>query len=174
MAFARGVVDYDVLPDRLSVVFGLLLIPLETGLAFSHLTGWWISIGAAAGLTMFASFAVAVAINLARGRSLPCFCFGDGEGETISWSALVRLLLLLGGEALLLASPGQPGISRLISHQLTALPELGFALFWTALLVVAAMWLLGLADLVELLRPLPSLAGQEPHGRSLAAAGGQQ
>lgn len=43
MGFARGVEDYDVLPDRPAFVFGLLLVPLETAIAVSHLTGWWIS-----------------------------------------------------------------------------------------------------------------------------------
>src|SRR5262245_20272080 len=37
--FARGVVEYQVLPDRLSYLVGLLLIPTEILLAAVHLTG---------------------------------------------------------------------------------------------------------------------------------------
>lgn len=151
MGFAQGVADYDVLPDRLAVIFGLLLVPLETAVAVSHLTGWWISAMVPLGLAMFGSFAVAVAINLKRGRSLPCYCFGDGNNETISTQTLTRLLLLLGGEGLLLLSLKRSGTAELVYHQLVTLREFGFALFWTAFVVVVATWVLGLPDLQELL-----------------------
>src|SRR5437762_2482758 len=104
MGFARGVEDYDVLPDRPAFIFGLLLVPLETAVAVSHLTGWWISSAVYLGLAMFGSFAVAVAINLKRGRSLHCYCFGDSKGETLSGQTLARLLLLIAGEGVLLLS----------------------------------------------------------------------
>ncbi len=152
LVFANGVAGYDVLPDWLARVFALVLIPVETWVAASHLTGWWISAALPVGLLMFASFTVAVLINLARGRSLPCYCFGHGSGETISWQALVRLLLLLGGEGLLLFAPGQHGRARPLFDQLTTLQDLGFALFWTAFLIIITMWFLGLADFFELLR----------------------
>jgi hypothetical protein len=157
VGFARGVGDYDVLPDRLAVIFGLLLVPLETAIAVSHLTGWWISATVPLGLAMFGSFALAVAINLRRGRSLPCYCFGDATGETISVQTLARLLLLIGGEGLLLLSLRTSGTARLVYQQLVTFQEFGFALFWTALLIMAMIWLLGLADLFELLRSRSSL-----------------
>jgi hypothetical protein len=162
--FARGVTDYEVLPDWLAYVFGLLLIPLETLIAVSHLTGWWISAAVLTGLAMFATFAVAIAINLARGRSLPCYCFGDGEGEAISAQALARVLLLLGGEGLLLAFPGKPGTSRLVYHQIASLSQFGFALFWTAILLVSGMWILGLPDLLELMRSHSSAGKRQRQG----------
>jgi Methylamine utilisation protein MauE len=157
VGFARGVEDYDVLPDRLAVIFGLLLVPLETAVAVSHLTGWWISISVPLGLVMFGSFAVAVAINLRRGRSLPCYCFGDSTGETISVQTLARLLLLISGEGLLLVYLRTSGTARLVYHQLVTFRDFGFALFWTGLLIIAMIWLLGLADLFELLRSRSSL-----------------
>lgn len=150
VGFAHGVEDYDVLPDRLAFIFGLLLAPLETAVAVSHLTGWWISAALFLGLAMFGSFAAAVAINLKRGRSLPCYCFGDSTGETISVQTLARLLLLIGGEGLLLLSLQTSVTANPVYHQVATFRELGFALFWTVLVVMAAMWLLGLADLFEL------------------------
>jgi len=168
MGFARGVADYDVLPDRLAVIFGLLLVPLETAVAASHFTGWWISAAVPLGIAMFASFAVAVAINLRRGRSLPCYCFGDGTGETISAQSLARLLLLLGGEGLLLLSLRQSGAARPVYHQLVTFRDFGFALFWTAFVVVVAMWVLRLPDLHELLRSHASLAVREQQAGTLA------
>ena len=170
LGFARGVEDYDVLPGRLAVIFGLLLVPLETAVAVSHLTGWWISAAVPLGLAMFGSFAVAVAINLRRGRSLPCHCFGDSKGETISIQTLARLLLLIGGEGLLLLSLQTSGNAELVYRQLGTLRELGFALFWTALVVVVAMWVLGLSDLNELLRPHSSPAAHESQAGTLDQA----
>ena len=161
MDFAHGVEDYDVLPDRLAFIFGLLIVPLETAIAVSHLTGRWISATALLGLAMFGSFAVAVAINLKRGRSLPCYCFGDSTGETISARTLTRLLLLIGGEGLLLLSLQTSGTANLVYYQLATPLAFGLALFWTAFVLVAAMWLLGLADLFELLRSRSSPAGHE-------------
>ncbi|HEX6032987.1 MAG TPA: MauE/DoxX family redox-associated membrane protein [Anaerolineales bacterium] len=174
MGFARGVADYDVLPDRLAVIFGLLLVPLETTVAVSHFTGWWISAAAPLGIAMFGSFAVAVAINLRRGRSLPCYCFGDSTGENISAQSLARLLLLLGGEGLLLLSLRQSGAARLVYHQLVTLREFGFALFWTAFVVVVAMWVLRLPDLHELLRSHVSLSVNEQQAGTLAQSDAQR
>lgn len=170
MGFARGVSDYDVLPDRLALVFGLFLVPLETAIALSHLTGWWISSAVLVGLTMFGSFVVAVAINLKRGRSLSCHCFGD-TGETISGQTLARLFLLIAGEVLLLVSLQTSGNAGLVYHQLATAREFGLALFWTALVVVVAMWILGLPDLHELLRSRFSSAGQEGQAGTLNAKG---
>ena len=150
IGFAHGVEDYDVLPDRLAFIFGLLVVPLETAVAISHLTGWWISAALILGLAMFGSFAVAVTINLKRGRSLPCYCFGDSTGETISAQTLARLLLLIAGEGLLLLSLQTSGTISLVYHQLATPREFGFTLFWTSFIVVTAMWLLSMADLFAL------------------------
>src|SRR5713226_1806266 len=168
MGFAHGVEDYDVLPDRLAVIFGLLLVPLETAVALSHLTGWWISATVPLGLAMFGSFAVAVVINLMRGRSLPCYCFGDSTGETISAQTLARLLLLLGGEGLLLLSLLTSGTAELVDRQFVTLREFGFALFWTAFVVVVAIWALALPDLHELLLSHSSPARHERQAVTLA------
>lgn len=168
LGFAHGVEDYEVLPDRLAVIFGLLVVPLEIAIAVSHLTGWWISTAVILGLAMFGSFAVAVAINLARGRSLPCYCFGDGAHETISAQTLVRLLLLIAGEGLLLLSLQRSGTANSVLELATP-QEFGMALFWTAVVVVAAMWILGLPDLLELLRS--SAAANERQEGTLDAKG---
>jgi len=81
---------------------------------------------------------------------------------------LARLLLLIGGEGLLLLSLQTSGTAELVYRQLGTLRELGFALFWTALVVVVATWVLGLPDLHELLRSHSSPAAHEPQAGTLA------
>ncbi|PWT88611.1 MAG: hypothetical protein C5B54_10360 [Acidobacteria bacterium] len=168
LGFARGVAAYEVLPDRMSIAFGMFLIPLETSLAVSHLTGWNLQLAALIGLAMFTSFTFAVGLNLARGRNLPCYCFGDGAGESISTRALIRLVVLLGGESFLVFSPARPGTELLLYQQVGSLREFGFALFWTALLIIAVMWFLGLSDLFELLRSRSSSERQPQQAGVLA------
>src|SRR5687768_10892125 len=72
LAFAYGVVEYEVLPRRWAVAFGLLLIPLEAFLALAHLSGWLLRPAAATGIAVLSAFAVAVALALKRHKVLSC------------------------------------------------------------------------------------------------------
>jgi hypothetical protein len=166
--FARGVVEYQVLPESLAYIAGLLLIPLEVFLAVSHLSGWMLAFAVPAGLGALVAFAAAVAINLRRGRALPCYCFGGEGGETISARALARLLLLLACELFVLTDPALFGRSQLVyPGRLASFSELGLALFWATFLLVAALWVLSVTDVIELLRPgaREVRAGSNPAGR---------
>jgi hypothetical protein len=78
-AFIRAVRDYKVLPAGLSSVVGVVLIPTELALAFSHLTGKLLLLIAPLGIFVLSSFAAAIALNLARGREINCGCFGGGS-----------------------------------------------------------------------------------------------
>ena len=161
--FARGVVDYQILPASLAYPAGLLIIGLEGWLAIAHLTGLLLAIAVPLGFGTLVSFAVAVGVNLRRGRALPCYCFGGRGGETISVRTLARLLLLVGGEVLLLADPSLFTGSQIVyPGRITNFSELALPLFWATFLLVAGSWLLSLPDLVDLLRPCntcPAAAG---------------
>ncbi len=150
--FARGVVDYQILPARLAYCVGLLVIPLEGVLAVSHLTGWGLSAAVPLALGLVASFGVAVGVNLGRRRALPCYCFGTLGEETISGRSLARLFLLMLGEGLLIADHSAPPSDGLHHQQIAGLQEIGLALFWAALLLIAAMWILSFEDLLNFVR----------------------
>jgi hypothetical protein len=152
--FARGVMEYQVLPESLAYGVGLLLIPLEVFLAVSHLTGWLLAFAVPIGLAMLASFATAVAVNLRRGRVLPCYCFGGYGGETIAGGTLARLLLLFAGELLLLADPSLFMTGQLVyPDRITSFSELGLTLFWAMFLLVVGFWFLSVTDVIKLSRP---------------------
>jgi hypothetical protein len=92
--FAQSVIAYDILPDRVSSAFAMVLIPLEVFLAIAFVTDWLTHIALPLATAMLMVFLVAVGITLHRGNKIPCGCFGDA-GERISVRTLVRLLLLL-------------------------------------------------------------------------------
>jgi hypothetical protein len=152
--FALGVADYELLPFGLSYAIGIILIPLELGLALCHLTGVFLSIAVVVGFILFAVFAMAVSVNLKRGVRVPCYCFGNHNEQTISGRTLARLALLLAGEAVLLTRAGFQTTNHLLWKQVRALSDFTFSFVAAALLLVAAMWLLSWFDLREEMQPL--------------------
>lgn len=152
IAFARGVVDYEILPPRLAFIFGFLVIPLESFLAFSHLTGWLLVAAVPIGLAILLSFAMAVGLNLARGRGLPCYCFGGQSREMLSGRSLARLVMMISGEFVLLVRPGF--FSGSLSRYTAVVTERDLILgpTWMLFVMMSAMWALSLPDLIDLLR----------------------
>jgi Methylamine utilisation protein MauE len=152
--FARGVVEYRILPSSLAYGVGLVLLPLEGFLFLSHLTGWLLGLAVPLGLLLLLAFALAVGVNLGRGRVLPCYCFGSRAqgGEMLSGRTLARLLLLLSGEAFLLVEVVMHNHSRaaIYSLHVGSLYQFSLAFFWASFVLLAGSWLLGLMDLVNL------------------------
>jgi hypothetical protein len=152
--FARGVVEYRIFPDRISYLFGLLLIPTEILLAVTHLTGWLLSFGALLGVVALACFTTGVAINLIRGRLLPCHCFGNSKEDVISGRTLARLALLMVGEMLLLADFAFSRANNPVNlNVVNNASEFGLAFLSAIFLLIFGSWLLNAADMIELLRP---------------------
>ena len=152
--FVRGVVEYQVLPDRLSYSVGLLLIPTEILLAAVHLSGRLLPFGALLGVAVLACFAAGVAVNLKRGRSLPCYCFGNSKGDVISGRTLARLILLMVGETLLLADFALSRANNPVNlDRVHDVSEFSMAFLSAIFLLIFGSWLLNAADVVELLRP---------------------
>jgi len=152
--FAQGVMEYQVLPDRVSYLAGLLLIPTEILIAATHLTGWLLSFGVLLGVIALACFTAGVAVNLKRGRLLPCHCFGDSKRDVISGRTLARLVLLMVGELLLLADvafsrANNPVILDLVRDA----PEFGSAFLSAMFLLVFGNWLIYASDVAKLLQP---------------------
>ena len=91
--FASLVERFRVLPKRASRKFAAALPPVELGLGLSILAQFGQPWPEIAGAILLMVFAVAVAINLARGENqLNCGCFG--MSQTISWRLVLRNLSL--------------------------------------------------------------------------------
>jgi hypothetical protein len=89
-AFVSGVRDYDILPQHFVLPFAVVVLGTEAMLAVSHLTGWLLVVTVPIGCALLASFAVAVAVNLARRRTILCLCFGTNHFELVSWRSFER------------------------------------------------------------------------------------
>src|SRR5207302_4809717 len=74
--FVLAVLEYRVLPARLSRFYARLVPSLELLLALLLLTGTAVRSAAAITSVLLFSFIAAVGINLIRGRDLDCHCFG--------------------------------------------------------------------------------------------------
>ncbi len=104
-AVFQGVVaNYRLLPDALVAPFAYLLPPFEMLLGAALLFGLlspWTELAAAALLLVFAA---AIGLNLKRGRRhIDCGCFQSALKQSLSWTLVVRnvVLALLLGIALL-------------------------------------------------------------------------
>jgi len=152
-SFARGVVDYRILPPPLAYSLGFLLIGLEAWLAIAHLTGWLLAVAVPVGLGTLASFAAAVGVNLGRGRALPCYCFGARSGETISLRTMARVLFLVGAELLLLGEPSLFASSQIVyPGRIASLSQLGLAFFWATFTLVVISWLLNSPEVRDVVK----------------------
>jgi hypothetical protein len=157
LAFARGVVEYRLLPTGLAYAFGLILIPAEALLAAALLAGRAPGLALGGAALVFGVFLAAVGLNLERGRRISCGCFGKSS-EEISPRAAVRLALLLAVSLLLvilevsgrlpLPGPAAP------APGLPVFFDAAFTLFLAAFFLLAGSWILRAPELRPLLRSL--------------------
>jgi uncharacterized membrane protein YphA (DoxX/SURF4 family) len=94
--FFEGVRQYRLVPGRFAPAVGGGLIAAELGLGALLVSGLVPTVAAAGAIALFAVFAAALAVSLARSNRAPCHCFGASDLETISPVALVRALALAG------------------------------------------------------------------------------
>ena len=93
--FVLAVLEYRVLPPRLSRLYARLVPPLEFLVALLLLTGTAVRSAATVMSALLLSFIVAIGINMARGRDLDCHCFGRATPRPIGWRALLQDVVLL-------------------------------------------------------------------------------
>ena len=104
-AFRDTVARYELLPSRLARPAAALVVAAELTVAATITLVPWTSLVAAA---MLALYALAIAINLARGRSdLDCGCMGPAAHTPISNRLVVRNTVLVA-LALALSTPVAP------------------------------------------------------------------
>ena len=89
----QAVRDFGV-PRSLSALVGTLLPAVELAIAVALLGSSSASWGAAMALGLLMLFVIAVARALVRGEETDCHCFGQLRSAPVSWSTLVRNLVL--------------------------------------------------------------------------------
>jgi uncharacterized membrane protein YphA (DoxX/SURF4 family) len=93
--FVLGVLDYQILPSRLAILYARSLPFAEVFIGLLLLFGIWRSIAGIGALALLLSFLIAVVINLGRGRRLKCHCFGSAQTERLGWLTVARILALM-------------------------------------------------------------------------------
>ena len=102
--FVGVVHNYRILPERLARPVAYALPPLEAAIAVALLLEATRRAGAVAAAGLLALFALAMAVNLARGRvEIDCGCFAATLRQRISWALVGRNLVLIGLAALALS-----------------------------------------------------------------------
>jgi putative oxidoreductase len=94
--FARAVRNYRLLPSRLNQPVATWLPRIELALAVALLLGVAAGITGAVAAATLIVFAVAVAVNLARGRRIDCGCFTTASPRRIGWGLVVGDVVLAG------------------------------------------------------------------------------
>jgi uncharacterized membrane protein YphA (DoxX/SURF4 family) len=133
--FVLGVLEYQVLPPPLAILYGRSLPFIEVLLGLALVAGVWPTVAGFASAALLLSFSAAVAINLARKRQLDCHCFTSERGERLGWLTLVRLGILLAFAAIVIRGRGPVLIAPVPAEWVPAL-LLAFGLF-------LSMYLLG-------------------------------
>lgn len=104
--FRAAVANYRLLPAAAVRPVAWLLPAAEVVLAVVLAAGLLPVVAAAALAALLVVFAVAIAINLARGRSFDCGCGGSVAPALISWRhVLLDLVLAAGAAAVAIAPP---------------------------------------------------------------------
>lgn len=87
--------NYRLLPERLAAPAAWTIVGLECLTALSLVSGLRLAAGAALAIVLLVGFALAMAINLARGRrEIDCGCFQSGLRQKLSGALVARNLLL--------------------------------------------------------------------------------
>jgi rhodanese-related sulfurtransferase len=129
--FARAVYSYRILPDGAVNVAAILLpwLELAVGAAFLHKALLRPAAVLAGALAL--SFALVLAINLARGVSVPCGCFDVRGGTPAGWGHVALDLAMAAGCAWLWRLSRRAGdetITRTLVHRGAGIVGVAFLL----------------------------------------------
>jgi hypothetical protein len=110
------VANFRLVPERLGRCVAWLILSLEALVVAALVSGVGLRGGTLVAIVLFACFAVAIAINLARGRKhIDCGCFQSALRQPLSAALIVRNLLLIAASLPLLAGAAvSPSVLQLI------------------------------------------------------------
>jgi uncharacterized membrane protein YphA (DoxX/SURF4 family) len=93
--FVQGVVEYQILPEKIARIGGLLLPWIEIVIALALIMGFALPLAGVASFLLIGSFTIAVTINLQRGHTIRCHCYGVASTSTIGRGTVARNIWLL-------------------------------------------------------------------------------
>lgn len=114
--FVAAVRAYRLLPQVLMRPVGRALPVVEAGLGVLLLLGVLVDLAAWSAAGLLTILAGAIGLNLLRGRRIDCGCIGIAEHAKISWSLVVRNLVLATSGVVLATGP-PTGLSVEASEQ---------------------------------------------------------
>jgi uncharacterized membrane protein YphA (DoxX/SURF4 family) len=137
----HGVVrNFRILPRAVDGAFAFALPWIELAVAASLVTGFALVEGAAAAGTLLAVFAVAIAINIARGRTeIDCGCFRHGLRQKLSWSLVARNSVLAAAAVWITAQPTWPREVTAYDVAIAALAALSLVLTYLCAVELASI-----------------------------------
>jgi hypothetical protein len=107
--FVGVLTNYHLIPEVSVPVVAYLVVGLEVAVVVALSTGIMLAAGAALAAGLLGLFAVAMAINLARGRTqIDCGCFQSTLRQRLSVALVVRNLLLIAVVLTLFVPQAQP------------------------------------------------------------------
>ena len=88
--------NYDLMPEPLVPLAGAAVVAAEIAAVLLLVLPSVRTLGACLSVALFATYALAIAVNLLRGRTrIDCGCFGFGRHDRIAWTMVVRNLALV-------------------------------------------------------------------------------
>src|ERR1700729_266269 len=95
-AGTRHAVEEFGAPPNLAGPFAVTLVVTELIVSVALLPAVTASGGTLAALLLLVLFTGVIAVNLSKGRAPQCHCFGQMQSTPISWTTIVRNLVLSG------------------------------------------------------------------------------
>lgn len=104
--FRSVLVNYRLLPRALAPAAAIAVIGAELAAAALLVASPLRAIGVGLAVALLVAYALALALNLARGRTwIDCGCLGFGRHDHIAWSMVARNLVFAGLALLALLPP---------------------------------------------------------------------
>jgi hypothetical protein len=147
--FFDGLRDYKMLPRSGVRQAGILVIAIESLIAFSYLSGSLLRTVGLLALVLLGSFLLITTIALKRGTQVKCLCFGASRVEPLSARTAIRILLLASViVVLLIGSPERDGWLGIAHSSRDVL----LALICALAVQMLASWTLAIPELARLIR----------------------
>lgn len=90
-AFAKNIINYDMVPVSLVNLMALILPWMELITGTALVLGIWVRAGAAIAAALLLVFIVAISAAMAQGLNINCGCFSQtGEGTKVGWPKVLE------------------------------------------------------------------------------------